>query len=167
VIGQTPATDAEAELRRAAKLAARAERRLANRDILARVIAFQSEVREELIRTPLARRFADAAAGAVIERLLDRKTSSAVQRTVVADIVARSFRNGTTAEWVRPDIGALAWRAGIPLHELETALWLAAAAGLLERRRIQGVWFYTAVPEIWQYLPDYPAAEPAQSEGAA
>ncbi len=155
-----------AELREE-KLALRRARREASHAYFDRLNAQQTSAREELIRTPLRRRFRNAEAAAETERSLSRKASSEAQRLVVADIIARSFASGECAGWVRPDLESLVWRAGLTLQDVEMALWLAAVAGLVERRRFGAEWRYTAVPEIWQYLPDYPPREPERSEGVA
>lgn len=127
-----------------------------------------SEGKDRLIALPFAERFPEVAALAAHELSLARKVSSAAQLAIVRDVIERSFV-GDRAIWVKPGAAELAWKTGVPLDTLLLALWLAAIASLVERRRIDGIWHYTAVPEAWDALPDYdpPAAVRCETEAIA
>jgi hypothetical protein len=127
-----------------------------------------SREKERLIALPFAERFPDPAELARYDLSLRRKASSEAQLAIVRDVIERSFA-GDWAIWVKAGSAELAWKTGFPRETLALALWLAVIAGLVERRRIDGVWHYTAVPEAWAALPDYdpPAAEPREIEVSA
>jgi hypothetical protein len=127
-----------------------------------------SAEKEQRIMLPFTERFPEPAALARYDLWLRRKASSEAQLAVVRDIIERSFA-GDCAIWVKPGAAELAWASGHSRETLTLALWLAAIAGLVERRRINGVWHYTAVPESWNALPDYdlPVDERRETEQIA
>jgi len=123
--------------------------------------------RERLIAMPLNRRFPEWAANASIAVTLRRKTWSDVQHLAILQVLKYSFANEhRPASWANPRIDELAKESGYPSDDLELQLWQAAIAGLVERRRVRGQWLYTAVPERWSELPDYPSAAAPLTKGA-
>lgn len=116
--------------------------------------------RERWIKTPLAARIPDEATEARWRSLLLRKAANTLQAAVLIEICNASFEPPDYAEWVPVATAAIATSHAVPRAAVDLALWQASIAGLCERRRfggsaLSGEWRYTAVPEIWDALPDH------------
>jgi hypothetical protein len=118
-----------------------------------------------LISLPLRERFPHVEQAAALAAGLRRKVASKAQHLAILHVMKYSFGDALyPADWTRFHADEVAAESGHSSEELELALWTAAVAGLVERKRIHGVWRYTVVPEVWRELPDYETADGAGAE---